>query len=157
MNSVMDDNKMLTLINGKRISLTASMSLLFEVEDLSVASPATVSRAGMIYVDNDLGWKPSVKSWLCKQFKSNDDRSFVSSLCDKVSFLIDEYSLLCLTFHLFGKLTSCFVFFLNVHVYSTCTRFFYSRKTTVVNQFASVISLLYKHSLHLGIPFFVKC
>lgn len=89
MNSVMDDNKMLTLINGERISLTTSMSLLFEVEDLSVASPATVSRAGMIYVDNDLGWKPFVKSWLHRQFTSPDDRSFISSLCDKVSFFTD--------------------------------------------------------------------
>lgn len=39
MNSVMDDNKILTLINGDRIPLTDSMALVFEVEDLSVASP----------------------------------------------------------------------------------------------------------------------
>ncbi|CAM9297279.1 unnamed protein product, partial [Ectocarpus sp. 12 AP-2014] len=65
MNSVMDDNKILTLINGDRIPLTNSMSLLFEVEDLAVASPATVSRAGMIFLDVDeMGWQPFVNSWL---------------------------------------------------------------------------------------------
>ncbi|XP_063098620.1 dynein axonemal heavy chain 2 isoform X5 [Cavia porcellus] len=71
MNSVMDDNKVLTLINGERISMPEQVSLLFEVENLAMASPATVSRCGMVYTDYvDLGWRPYVQSWLEKRPKS---------------------------------------------------------------------------------------
>lgn len=59
MNSVMDDNKLLTLANGERIRLAPYCSLLFEVGDLNYASPATVSRAGMVFVDpKNLGYEP---------------------------------------------------------------------------------------------------
>jgi dynein heavy chain len=49
MSSVLDYNKVLMLINSFRISLPPEVSLLFEVENLAVAFPATVSRCGMIY------------------------------------------------------------------------------------------------------------
>ena len=52
MNSVMDDNRLLTLSNGDRIRLKAYCKLLFEVYDLSPASAATISRCGMVYVDS---------------------------------------------------------------------------------------------------------
>ncbi|KAM3963696.1 LOW QUALITY PROTEIN: dynein heavy chain 2, axonemal kl-2 [Aphomia sociella] len=65
LNSVMDDNKLLTLVNSERISMPAQVSLLIETLDLSVASPATVSRNGMVYNDyKDWGWWPFVNSWL---------------------------------------------------------------------------------------------
>ena len=65
MNSVLDDSKRLTLVNCDVIALTKNVRLLFEVDGLAVASPATVSRVGMVYMDIDeLGWKPICRSWL---------------------------------------------------------------------------------------------
>jgi hypothetical protein len=50
MNSVMDDNKMLTLASNERIPLKHYMRMVFEIRDLKYATPATVSRAGTILV-----------------------------------------------------------------------------------------------------------
>ncbi|KAJ3299892.1 Dynein heavy chain 10, axonemal [Borealophlyctis nickersoniae] len=65
MNSVMDDNRLLTLPNGERIRLQKHAALLFEVGDLQYASPATVSRCGMVYMDpKNLGYKPFYHKWI---------------------------------------------------------------------------------------------
>lgn len=65
MNTVMDDNKVLTLVSNERIALTTSMRLLFEISNLREATPATVSRAGVLYINpTDIGYKPYMESWL---------------------------------------------------------------------------------------------
>uniref|UniRef100_H0XMF9 Dynein axonemal heavy chain 14 n=1 Tax=Otolemur garnettii TaxID=30611 RepID=H0XMF9_OTOGA len=73
LNSVLDDTRTLCLANSERIALTNKIRLIFEVDSLSQASPATVSRCAMVYMDPiDLGWEPYAKSWLLKTSKVLD-------------------------------------------------------------------------------------
>lgn len=53
LNSVLDDNKLLTLPNGERLSLPSNVRIMFEVETLKYATLATVSRCGMVWFSDD--------------------------------------------------------------------------------------------------------
>ena len=87
MNSVMDDNKLLTLPNGERIRLVDHVKLLFEVADLQYASPATVSRCGMVYVDpKNLNYEPYTWTWCNKRVNQEQAdvlRRLMSKYVDK--------------------------------------------------------------------------
>ncbi|KAG5682932.1 hypothetical protein PVAND_012250 [Polypedilum vanderplanki] len=88
LNTTLDDNKMLCLANSERIKLTPHVRMVFEVEDLEQASPATVSRCGMVYIDSShLTWKALIRSWL----NTIDDEVFETELKIYVEELFYKY------------------------------------------------------------------
>eukprot|EP00906_Rhabdomonas_costata_P031047 RCo043883 len=91
MNTVMDDNKMLTLASNERIPLTASMRLVFEISHLRNATPATVSRAGILYInETDVGWGPFKDKWVAQRTDAKE-RNYLDMLFDKYIPAVFDY------------------------------------------------------------------
>ena len=90
MNSVMDDNRILTLASNERIPLKKHMRLIFEIRNLNFATPATVSRAGILFISDVSGsqWRAYSKAWIAQLtvFKKDEEaesKALLQQLFDK--------------------------------------------------------------------------
>lgn len=96
MNTVLDDNKKLCLNSGEIVPLAETNRIMFEVEDLAVASPATVSRCGMIYVEpayllpDRLEPRSASERPLCKSWLQTLQKPF-AQLAGSFQLLLDTY------------------------------------------------------------------
>ena len=75
------------------------MTMMFEVEDLMEASPATVSRCGMVYVTPEkLGWEPLLTKWVSELPESMKENGMESIYSELVMAFVPEIMLF-----LFGR------------------------------------------------------
>lgn len=74
LNSVLDDNKLLTLPSGERLSIPPNVRIMFEVETLKHATLATVSRCGMVWFSNETVTNSMMyHHYLCRLAQDNYD------------------------------------------------------------------------------------
>ena len=84
LNTVMDDNKMLTLANNDRISLPPTMRLVFETHSFNNVSPAFSSRCPALHFDQKVvSWRAALATqitWL----PTEAQRTAIASLGEKL-------------------------------------------------------------------------
>ncbi|XP_059609452.1 dynein axonemal heavy chain 7 [Phlebotomus argentipes] len=97
LNTVLDDNRKLCLMSGEIIHFKPTMRFIFETEDLKAASPATISRCGIVHLEPDqLGWKPLMESWkntlppTLTQVQKNDIHDLFMRFCPPLLWYIRQ-------------------------------------------------------------------
>lgn len=125
LNTVLDDNKKLCLMSGEIIQMTNKMNLLFEPVDLEQASPATVSRCGMIYMESSqLGWETLHKSFTLQLQNKGVTEIYMALYDSLVEWLVPQtletlktcpHVISLSSMHMYHMLSTFFMSFLQKH------------------------------------------
>ncbi|PFH38701.1 hypothetical protein BESB_010430 [Besnoitia besnoiti] len=98
LNSALDETRVLCLANGERMKVPRSLNFIFEVDNLANASPATVSRSGVVFLE-DREWRTVeavVASWRkrlerdCPLLASSLPRGTLEICKDALAFIRSE-------------------------------------------------------------------
>ncbi|KAI4602866.1 Dynein heavy chain, cytoplasmic [Pestalotiopsis sp. 9143b] len=111
LNSVLDDNKLLTLPNGERLNLPPNVRVMFEVENLNHATPATVSRCGMVWFSEDVVNTNMMVEHYLESLRNNVmdnlDENLLDSLADDVQVNLNSTQTLSLQKQVANYLEEC--------------------------------------------------
>ena len=89
LNSVLDDNKLLTLPHGDRLQIPPNVRIMFEVESLKYATLATVSRCGMVWFSEDIVTIDMMFSHYLKRLKQNNFDDSMNYLANQSGTLME--------------------------------------------------------------------
>ena len=89
LNSVLDDNKLLTLPHGDRLQIPPNVRIMFEVESLKYATLATVSRCGMVWFSEDIVTIDMMFSHYLKRLKQNNFDDSMNYLANQSGALLE--------------------------------------------------------------------
>nr|3QMZ_A Chain A, Cytoplasmic dynein heavy chain [Saccharomyces cerevisiae]3QMZ_B Chain B, Cytoplasmic dynein heavy chain [Saccharomyces cerevisiae] len=90
MNSVLDDNKILTLPNGERLPIPPNFRILFETDNLDHTTPATITRCGLLWFSTDVcSISSKIDHLLNKSYEALDNKLSMFEL-DKLKDLISD-------------------------------------------------------------------
>eukprot|EP00931_Biecheleriopsis_adriatica_P059470 TRINITY_DN3558_c0_g1_i1.p1 TRINITY_DN3558_c0_g1~~TRINITY_DN3558_c0_g1_i1.p1 ORF type:complete len:4293 (+),score=1112.20 TRINITY_DN3558_c0_g1_i1:173-13051(+) len=90
MNTVMDENKKLCLNSGEIIAMSANMRTIIEPMDVEVASPATISRNGMVFFEPHLmGYQPLIEQSMKGSLPQEMDEAEKTGLVAMIDFLVN--------------------------------------------------------------------
>ena len=90
LNSILDDNKQMSLPNGESIKMSDGMCILLETNNLKNVTPATVSRCGLIHLHRKETCNPKAifNQWLRRLPPSLSE--YIKDLENSANYLIVE-------------------------------------------------------------------
>lgn len=92
MNSLLDENRKLCLRSGEIIRICQKTSIFFEVQDLRYATPATISRCGIINMEaSSIGWRAFVCKW-CQDKSAVWSTSHVDVILELFDWIVPHVS-----------------------------------------------------------------